>query len=266
MIRVEAHDEITFIRMCRSFFRRPVFWGGAYLVDGLLIDCGPPVTSRELIAALEGRRVDALVVTHHHEDHYGAAPLLLAARGITAQVPARSRPLLAAGFPTQPYRWLAWGAPPRLPETRPLAAEVETRSLRLEVVPTPGHSHDHVCFFERERGWLFSGDLFLAERLRYLRDDEDLAALVASLRHVAALPLERVFCAHRGPVRDGPAALRRKAENLETLYERTRELLAQGVSEREIARRVVGRDGPLRFLSLGRFSARNFVRAVARQR
>jgi hypothetical protein len=44
-----------------------------------------------------------------------------------------------------------------------------------------------------------------------------------------------------------------------------RELLTQGVPEAEITRRAVGREGFLAWFSLGRFSARNFVRAVARE-
>jgi hypothetical protein len=74
-----------------------------------------------------------------------------------------------------------------------------------------------------------------------------------------------VFCAHRGPVRDGREALRRKAGNLRGLRERIVELLRQGLPEKEIARRVVGREGFLTWVSRGRFSARNFVRAVARK-
>lgn len=35
---------------------------------------------------------------------------------------------------------------------------------------------DHVCLFEPEQGWLFSGDLFIHERVRYLRNDEDACA------------------------------------------------------------------------------------------
>ncbi len=263
MIRVEEHDGVTFIRASRSFLGRPVFWGGAYLVDGLLVDCGPTVTARELLKVVADRRVEGLVVTHHHEDHYGAAALLLKERGIVPQVPAAALSLLAEGFVLEAYRRFTWGRPPKV-RAEVLGTEVHTASLRLSVVPTPGHSADHVCFFEPERGWLFTGDLFLAERLRYLRDDEDLRALIDSLRAVSALPLRQVFCAHRGPVRDGPAALRRKAEALEEIWQRSSELLKQGLPEAEITRRVVGPEGPMTLFSLGRFSARNFVRAVAR--
>jgi glyoxylase-like metal-dependent hydrolase (beta-lactamase superfamily II) len=266
VIRIEPDAEdghVTFFRLARGLAGRPLYWTGAYLVGNVLIDCGPPATAPELLRALEGRRVDTLLVTHHHEDHMGAAGLLGPRRGLVPKIhPAGIGPL-EGGFPQEGYRRIAWGRPPRV-RAEALGAEVRAGSLAFEVIPTPGHSPDHVCFWERERGWLFTGDLFLAERLRYLRDDEDLGSLISSLEAVARLPLRRVFCAHRGPVRDGPAALRRKAEHLSGLRERVRELLAQGLPEREVARRAVGPEGFLTWFSRGRFSARNFVRAVAR--
>jgi glyoxylase-like metal-dependent hydrolase (beta-lactamase superfamily II) len=267
LIRVEPDAEdrdVTFFRLARTLAGRAVYWGGAYLVGRALVDCGPPVTATELLHALEGRPLDALLITHHHEDHMGAADRLGRDRGLVARIHAAGVPLLADGYPQQAYRRLAWGRPPRL-RAEALGAQAVVGDLRFDVVPTPGHSPDHVCFFEPERGWLFTGDLFLSERLRYLREDEDLGSLIASLEAVSRLPLRRVFCAHRGPVRDGPAALRRKAEGLAALRERVRELLTQGVPEAEITRRAVGREGFLAWFSLGRFSARNFVRAVARE-
>lgn len=265
MIRAESLGEITFFRMARRLLGWPVYWTGAYLVDGLLVDCGPPATAREFVHALAPRPVEALVVTHHHEDHMGAAAVLRAARGIEVQASAAALPLLADGFVQEGYRRLAWGRPPHV-EARPLGAAVATRRWRFEVVPTPGHSPDHVCFFERERGWLFTGDLFLAERLRYLRADEDLAALIASLDRVCALPATRVFCAHRGEVRDGRAALERKRDRLAALVTRVHELRAAGLSEAETTRRAVGREGFLTWYSGGRFAARNFVRAASKVR
>ena len=267
MIRIEPdteHRDVTFFRLARTLAGRPLYWGGAYLVGGALVDCGPPATARELMRALDGRRVDTLLVTHHHEDHMGAAGLLGRHRGLVPKIHASGVPRLERGFPQETYRRVAWGRPPRV-HAEALGGEEAVGALRFEVIPTPGHSPDHVCFFERERGWLFTGDLFLAERLRYLRDDEDLDALITSLESVARLPLTRVFCSHRGPVRDGPAALARKAEHLSGLRARVRELLAQGLPEREVTRRAVGPEGFLTWFSLGRFSARNFVRVIIKQ-
>lgn len=78
------------------------------------------------------------------------------------------------------------------------------------------------------------------------------------------MPAREVFCAHSGSVRGGVAALSRKAEHLRALRGRVLDLLGQGLSEPEVARRAIGPEGPLTWISRGRFSVRNFVRSVAR--
>lgn len=263
LLRVHHHGDVTYFRMTRTLLGRPRYWTGCYLLDGLLIDCGPPALARELASALEGHALEQLALTHHHEDHMGGAALLGERRGLVPRIHERGVAALANGFPVELYRRYAWGRPGRV-HAEPLGDRIQTRGFTLQVVHTPGHSPDHVCLFEPERGLLFSGDLFLAERLRYLREDEDLLELIASLRAVARLGARELFCAHRGLVPDGPGALRRKAEHLEGVRDSVRELLARGVSPAEAARRAVGREGLLTLFSLGRFSARNFVRAVAR--
>ncbi len=263
MLQVETHGDVTFVRLARRVLGRPMFWTGCYLVDGLLLDCGPPVTAPELLDFLGDRPLEALCLTHHHEDHMGGAAALVARRGLPVRAHALGLDFLAQGFEQQFYRRLAWGRAARL-RAESLAGAFEGRRLRFEPVLTPGHSPDHVCFLAPERGWLFTGDLFLAERLRFLRADEDLTALIDSLDHAASLPAGEVFCAHRGPVRGGVEALRRKAEHLRALREGLRDGLRRGRSEAELTRRLVGREGYLSLLSGGHFSARNFVRAVAK--
>jgi glyoxylase-like metal-dependent hydrolase (beta-lactamase superfamily II) len=263
VLQVEEHEGFTFLRLARTVLGRPLYRGGAYYLNGTLVDCGPPATAREVLAFLEGRPLQSVLVTHHHEDHMGAAPLLHQRRGIVPLVHAAGVGLLGGGYPQELYRRAVWGRP-RTVRAEPLPREVEAGDLRLQVLHTPGHSPDHVCFFEPERGWLFTGDLFLAERLRFLRKDEDFHALLASLEQVGALPVRRVLCAHRGVVPGGIQAVQRKAAHLRELRDRVRELLAQGLPEAEVARRAVGPEGWLTWASRGHFSARNFVRAVRR--
>jgi glyoxylase-like metal-dependent hydrolase (beta-lactamase superfamily II) len=263
VLRAEDHGGFTFLRVARTFLGRPLYLSGAYYVNGVLVDCGPPATAGEVLSFLEGRPLDALLVTHHHEDHVGAAPLLREKRGVVPRVHALGVPLLEGGFPQEAYRRAAWGRPGRV-AAEALGAGVEVGGLRLRVVHTPGHSPDHVCFFEPDRGWLFTGDLFLAERLKFLRVDEDFHALLASLEAAAALPARELLCAHRGPVPGGMEALRRKAAHLRALRDQVLDLTARGLPEAEVARRAVGREGLLTWFSRGHFSARNFVRAVKR--
>jgi glyoxylase-like metal-dependent hydrolase (beta-lactamase superfamily II) len=262
MIAVETHADLTFVRLARRVLGAPMFWTGCYLFDGLLLDCGPPATAGELLDFLDGRPLEGVCLTHHHEDHIGGAAALQARWGMPVRAHATGLEWIARGFEQQFYRRLAWGRAPRL-RAEPLGEAFEGRRLRFEAVLTPGHSPDHVCFWVPERGWLFTGDLFLAERLRFLRADEDLTGLIESLERAASLPAEAVFCAHRGPVRGGLEPLRRQAPHLRALREGLRDGLVRGHSEAELTRRLVGREGYLSLLSGGHFSARNFVRAVA---
>src|SRR5439155_597786 len=126
------------------------------------------------------------------------------------------------------------------------------------------HATAHVALFEPARGCLFSGDLYLAPRLRYLRADEDVYAMMDSLRRVLALEPRVLFCQHRGRVEQGAARLRDKLDFLVELGERIHELHGRGWSDAAIARALPGSDFLWRVWTGGDFSKRNFVRAFLR--
>jgi glyoxylase-like metal-dependent hydrolase (beta-lactamase superfamily II) len=64
------------------------------------------------------------------------------------------------------------------------------------ILHTPGHSPGHMCFFEKERGYLFTGDLVYKDTLFAYYPSTDPEAYLSSLEKVAALPVKRVFPAH----------------------------------------------------------------------
>ena len=66
----------------------------------------------------------------------------------------------------------------------------------LEVLHTPGHSPGHMCFFERETGYLFTGDLIYKDVLFAYYPSTDPAAYLDSVERVAKQPVKRVFPAH----------------------------------------------------------------------
>lgn len=66
----------------------------------------------------------------------------------------------------------------------------------IKVIHTPGHSPGHLCFWEKERGYLFTGDLVYKDTLFAYYPSTDPQAYLHSLEKVASLPAERVFPAH----------------------------------------------------------------------
>ena len=128
--------------------------------DLAVIDPGPddPAHVAALLAAIGGRRVSAILVTHTHRDHSPAARALAAATG--ARVYGEG--------PHRPARPLDLG------EINPLDASgdhdfrpdvaltegdlVGGEGWTLEAIATPGHTPNHLCFSLREEATLFTGD------------------------------------------------------------------------------------------------------------
>ena len=255
------YGEVRYFRMARTVLGRGIYWTGVYLVDGLLVDSGPPNLAHDVRRLVGELGVRQCVTTHHHEDHSGNHGLLARELRITplAHASAVARLAVPEAQP-QLYRRVAWGVRPPA-SVAPVHRQLETPRFRFQVIHTPGHATDHVALFEAERGWLFSGDLYLAPRLRYLRADEDVFAMMESLRRVLALEPRALFCQHRGRVEHGAARLRDKLDFLVELGGRIHDLHGRGWSQAAIARALPGNDLWWRVWTGGDFSKRNFVRA-----
>ncbi len=259
--------EVDVFRIETRFSRAISYCAYAALVDGLLVDSGFTRGRRQLLRALEGRRVDLVVNTHAHEDHIGNNREVAERFGARVSAPAAG--IASLGRPERitalPYQRIVWGTPSPSAAT-PLGADIRTARFRFDVVPTPGHSRDHVCFHEPERGWLFAGDLYLGSQVRLARPFENGADLVASLARVIALRPRIVFCGHRGPLEDGVAALERKLRFVSELRDKALALARAGAQAKEIAARLVAREPLGSFLfTFGDFSRLNFVRSLLKE-
>jgi glyoxylase-like metal-dependent hydrolase (beta-lactamase superfamily II) len=261
MLRQAADEPLPRLRLGRTVAGRPLYTVCVYRLGDTLLDSGPPATAAELLCWARGHEIRRVVHTHHHEDHVGGDHLLVRHLGVEILAPAATAAILARGYRVPLYRRLVWGQPRTTPAVE-LPEEVTAGGLRLRPVATPGHSHDHIALWEPSRAWLFSGDLYVARRIQYLRRVENAWLQLESLRRVAALDPEALFCAHAGWVRDARRALDGRIAYWLELADAAAELRERGLGVRQIRRRLLGREGGMTALSGGEFSKSNLIASL----
>ncbi len=262
MIEIERVEEVVKIRLARSILGRPLYHTAAYWVDGLLIDTGCPRTSRELLSVIEKLGLERIVNTHSHEDHIGGNALLQERFGVEILAHPLALPILAdpKRLHLQLYRRLIWGSPAPS-QGSSIGEMVTTGHYSYQVIPTPGHSEDHISLYEPRQGWLFTGDAYIGGVDKALQADSDIYAIISSLRRLSALSAHRLFQGS-GTVRDDPQeAIEKKREYLEELGEKVRQFHSQGLSLGEIRDRLLGGEPPIAYWTLGHFSGLNLVRS-----
>ena len=66
----------------------------------------------------------------------------------------------------------------------------------IQVLHTPGHSPGHLCFWEDEKGYLYSGDLVYEGTLFANYPSTDPQSYLTSLEKIAVLPIKQLFPGH----------------------------------------------------------------------
>ena len=170
-----------------------------------VIDPGPddPAHLDALLAAIAGRPVTAIVVTHHHRDHSPATRPLQAATGapIVGAAPFAlfdAGPRADAAFDRDyhPDRVLAEGD------------SVAGEGWTLAAVATPGHTSNHLSFALPETGALFVGDHVMGWSTTVVSPpDGDMAAYMVSLEKLLGREGDRVYYPGHGEAIENPRRL-----------------------------------------------------------
>jgi glyoxylase-like metal-dependent hydrolase (beta-lactamase superfamily II) len=141
---------------------------GCWELDDILIDPGPTSSMAHLIEALGGAEPRALLLTHIHLDHAGAAgslvrrwpelPVYVHERG--ARHLADPAKLLASAerlYGDQMER--LWGEVAAVPERNLHALSGGEEVMGFRVAYTPGHASHHVSYFHPPSSRAFVGDM-----------------------------------------------------------------------------------------------------------
>jgi glyoxylase-like metal-dependent hydrolase (beta-lactamase superfamily II) len=160
--------------------------------QAVVVDPGPAdqahLAAVEAVLAARDTRVVGVLVTHHHGDHAEAAAPW--SRRFGAQV-AAADPAVAG------------------PGGRVLAAgdDVSLAGTSIGVVPTPGHTSDHVAF-RLESGAVLVGDHVLGRGTSVVTHPEgDVLAYLESLRRVHDLGPSALYCGHGPELTEDPLAV-----------------------------------------------------------
>jgi glyoxylase-like metal-dependent hydrolase (beta-lactamase superfamily II) len=154
------------------------------------------------MAALRGREVTHILVSHTHRDHSPLSRRLQEATGapVVAEGPHRAaRPLHAGEI--NPF------AESSDMEFRPDIAIGDSQTIegdgwRLTVVPTPGHTANHLAFALDGTGVLFSADHVMAWATSIVAPpDGSMADYMTSLDRLIARRDRLLLPGHGGPVR-----------------------------------------------------------------
>jgi glyoxylase-like metal-dependent hydrolase (beta-lactamase superfamily II) len=232
----------------------------AWYVRGVLVDAGGAHTAGALEEWLEGRHLDALLLGHHHEDHSGGAGVI-ARRGVPIFGSRGTAARLRRPSRIPEYRARLWG------QRTPLVVHPPA-GLPLESVPLPGHSPDQLGYFDRETGWLYSGDLVLRRRQQVAMPGEYPWAMINSTYRVLERAPAALATSHRGLITDPAPVLREQRDYLEHLAGEIAQLHGSGLSVDQIVSaifggepKVPGTETTWRQISGGEFSSRRWVKA-----
>jgi len=230
-------------------------------LGGTVFDTGPSNQWEFVKDFIAEKPLEQLILTHHHEDHSGNAAAIKALTGVTPLAPEITASILRKGFKIPPVQRMIWGP------SKPVETEVLPEKITLsngesaEAIFAPGHARDMTCYLLGERGWLLSADLYIANHLKFLRIDEHIPTIIDSTKRVLSYDFETILCPHKGVVKQGKQRLAEKVDFLIDLAGKTQHLHGQGYSDREVTRKLLGKENVMSLLSGYNFSKINLVRS-----
>ena len=237
-----------------------------FVLDNLLIDTAQRYNRENILKVAKQHEINKIILTHHHEDHTGNVAFLMNELNIDAYAHPTAVKIMGKGYRMSPLAKLMNGSVEKA-VLKPISTEdrIQTAHYTLEPIYTPGHCDDHYCYYERNKGWLFSGDLYVADKIKYFANYESLLTQIDSIKKLVALDFDTLFCSHNPKTHGGKQRLQNKLQFFEDFAGTVKQYYEQGHNARQIFALMGMKENYLnKYITLGGFCAENMVHSVVK--
>ncbi|MCP3898503.1 MAG: MBL fold metallo-hydrolase, partial [Desulfobacteraceae bacterium] len=202
-------NKIKGFKLGWSLLGPPLMTTYCFAFGDMMIDTGQSHMQKQVLKIAEDHQIKRVVLTHHHEDHSGNAAAIKQKYGSSIYGHELTKKKMSTLFHILPYQKYVWG------KATPLKIDLIPESIDTDLgkmipVHTPGHSKDHMAYYLKNEGVLFSGDLYLADEIKFFRSDEDLRTQIASLKKILKLDFDILLCSHYPKLKNGKNRIKNK--------------------------------------------------------
>lgn len=235
-----------------------------FVLDDLLIDTAQRFNRENILKVAKEHEISKIILTHHHEDHSGNVAFLMKELNVDTYAHPETVRILKKGFSVSVLGKLMNGDVEKA-HLKPLLETdlIETKKYSLQPIFTPGHCNDHYCYYEKKHGYLFSGDLYVADKIKYFAPYESIFIQMDSLKKLLQLDFDVLFCSHNPKTENGKKRLQNKLNFFEEFVGTVIKYREQGFSSSEIFAKMGNKENMFyKVITFGNFTAENMVKSV----
>ncbi|HNF49486.1 MAG TPA: MBL fold metallo-hydrolase [Chitinophagales bacterium] len=236
-----------------------------YVIDDILIDTAQRHNRENIDKILTENKINKILLTHFHEDHSGNVNYIVNMLNIDAYAHPKACEILRKGYKMSPLGSLLSGHVENA-HLKPLTENetVMTAHFKLQPVYTPGHCDDHYCYFEKDKGYLFSGDIYVADKIKYFAPYENIFEQIRSLEKLLGLDFDVLFCSHNPKTQNGKQHIANKLQFFQDFTGTVSNYFRQGhnTSKSILELMQLKENHFYKVITLGNFTTENMIKSV----